>query len=508
MNNDSLKIKYGAVISYVALVINIMAGFLYTPWMVNRIGQADYGIYTLAMSVINFFLLDFGLSASVARFVSLYRAKGEEDRINKFLGVTEKVYLVIDAVILLVLAVIYFGIDVFFDNFTAQELIKFKCVYAIVAVYSVANFPFLPLNGIYNGYERFVELKSFDLIGKLVNILTVVLVLLLEHGLYALVLTNVVSQMFVTIVKWIYIKNREKISIKFKNSEEKMLKEIMSFSGWMFIISIAQRFIININPTIIGAIVGPVEVSVYSVGMSIEGYIWTLSNALNGLFLPKVVRLATTETNPDNINRLMIKVGRLQLFIVGAVVCGFVSMGKEFVVLWMGEEFVNSYFIVICMAISGLVTFTQEIANNYLMAINEVKWRVLCFVSSAVVSFLSALILTSVYGAVGTAIATAIGTVSCQIIFMNIVYQKKFKLNITNFFRECHLKFLPVMIIMTVIGFTLQKFLPTQSLVWFFVKAVVWAVVYVLLSYLFVFNNEEKGLIKKVAEKFIRIRRR
>ena len=46
------QIRTGAIISYVALFLNIVIGLLYIPWMINTIGKADYGLYTLAMSVI------------------------------------------------------------------------------------------------------------------------------------------------------------------------------------------------------------------------------------------------------------------------------------------------------------------------------------------------------------------------------------------------------------------------------------------------------------------------
>lgn len=49
------EIKKGALVSYVAVAFNAIAGLLYTPWMISCIGSNDYGLYTLALSVINFF---------------------------------------------------------------------------------------------------------------------------------------------------------------------------------------------------------------------------------------------------------------------------------------------------------------------------------------------------------------------------------------------------------------------------------------------------------------------
>lgn len=55
MDNTSKQIKYGAILSYVSIVLNVVAGLIYTPWMVKIIGKSDYGLYTLAYSLISLF---------------------------------------------------------------------------------------------------------------------------------------------------------------------------------------------------------------------------------------------------------------------------------------------------------------------------------------------------------------------------------------------------------------------------------------------------------------------
>ena len=84
--NSSKQIKLGAIIGYVAIVFNIVAGLVYTPWMIDKIGQANYGLYTLATTLITMFIMDFGMSAAVSRFVSLYNAKGDQKGANDFMG--------------------------------------------------------------------------------------------------------------------------------------------------------------------------------------------------------------------------------------------------------------------------------------------------------------------------------------------------------------------------------------------------------------------------------------
>ena len=102
------QIKAGAIMSYISLFITILIGIIYTPWMISSIGKSDYGLYVLAMSVINIFVFDFGLGDAIQRFVSKYLAEGRLDKVNKFLSVTYKLYILADVVIFIVLFSVYF----------------------------------------------------------------------------------------------------------------------------------------------------------------------------------------------------------------------------------------------------------------------------------------------------------------------------------------------------------------------------------------------------------------
>lgn len=180
--NSRDQIKIGAILSYLSIGINIIAGLLYTPWMVDTIGKSDYGLYTLANSLITLFLVDFGLSSAVSRYVAKYRAEGRQDKVNNFLGAVYKLYLIIDAVIFVALLIIYFCIDSVYVKLTLAELEKFKVVYLISASFAVINFPFVTFNGILNSYEQFIPLKLADVIYRILLVALTVITLLFGCG--------------------------------------------------------------------------------------------------------------------------------------------------------------------------------------------------------------------------------------------------------------------------------------------------------------------------------------
>lgn len=105
--SSSQQIKYGAVLSYLGIIVYILVGLLYTPWMIRAIGKDDYGLYTLAYSIVGFFVFDFGISAAVQRFVAKYLAEGNSEKVNSCVSLVCRLYLYIDIIILIVLSVIY-----------------------------------------------------------------------------------------------------------------------------------------------------------------------------------------------------------------------------------------------------------------------------------------------------------------------------------------------------------------------------------------------------------------
>ena len=190
MAKKTNQLKAGVFLSYFSIALNILAGLVYTPWMIDQIGQSQYGLYTLANSLISLFILDFGLSSATSRYVAKLHAEGDEIGVNNFLGAVYKLYAIIDAVIFVVLIVLFFLIDTIYAKLTPSELQQFKVVYVVAAVFSVINFPFVTLNGILTAYERFIPLKLADVIYRVLLIGMMVAALLMGYGLYALVLVH------------------------------------------------------------------------------------------------------------------------------------------------------------------------------------------------------------------------------------------------------------------------------------------------------------------------------
>ena len=489
------QIKVGAILSYLSIIFNIIAGLIYTPWMIRQIGQSDYGLYTLAISVISYFTLDFGFGGAISKFIAQFRAEKRDGEISNLLGLVYKFYFVIDLLILVALVVVYCFVENIFVNLSANELIKFKNIFAIVGVFTLISFPCTTFNGILIAHEKFVVLKVCDLLSKALIILLIVTALMLGRGLYAIVIVNTGVQLLINMIKFVSIKRTMTQKINFRYFSKDMLKMIFSFSIWMTIMGIAQRFIMNITPSVLGITAGAVAISVFSIGRTIEGYVFTFANALNSLFLPKVSNMVAANVSRDEITHLMIRVGRIQLMIVGAVITIFISMGQEFIFLWLGESFRESYWVTVFLILPSIVTLTQDIGITLLVVENEIKYRTYFYVLAAVISVILSFILSKTYGAIGSAIGIFTATIVGHIIGMNWVFKRKMNLNMGKFYKQCHLKAIPIFVVVLVSGILLQHIWITNFMALYVLKVCVIGVEYLLLMWFFYMNSEEKRLV-------------
>lgn len=505
MQNSSKQIKIGGIISYLTIGFSIVAGLIYTPWMISIIGKSDFGLFTLATSLVTMVTIDLGLSQAVTRFISKYRAEKDTESIQKFLGITFKLFIGLAFVFLLSLTIVYFNIEKIFIKLTPGEIEKVKVLLSIAGLYSVISFPFHPLDGLLVSGERFIFLNSTQLINRVLNVALIVVALLMGYGLYSLVVVNAFCGILVIIMKLYFLKKKDPQQVAWKSFDTKMTREIFSFSIWVMVISISQRLILNITPSILGITTGSADIAVFSVAMSIEGYVWSFASVFGSMFLPRVSKLIYGDKpDPNAIQELMIKVGRIQFVILGAIVSIFLVAGKDFFLNWVGLDFERSYLIALFLIVPGLITIPQSIASTALIASNQVKYNAFSKIIIAVISISFSYILSQKLGATGAGLSIFIGNLIGGVLVINIIYSRVLKINIWEFFKRCQISMSFPFLAVLFVGYFLNSYITDVTWTNLIVKVLVLFIIYTLSAYYLAINRYEKDLILGVFRRVLR----
>lgn len=498
MVRENTQIKIGALLSYFSIALNILSGLLYTPWMIEHIGQNEYGLYTLANSLISLFLIDFGLSSATARYLAKYHALGEEDKVDNFLGLIYKLYIFIDAIIFIVLIVVFVCIDFIYVKLTPHELAQFKVVYIIAALFSVINFPFVTLNGILTAYGKFIFLKLSDVIYRILVVGLMIVALINGYGLYAVVTVNAVVGLILIVYKVIVIRKTTNVKVNFKYSSKEMYREVFGFSLWSTVAALSQRLIFNITPSILGMVSNTAAIAIFGIVTTIEGYAYTLSSAINGMFLPRVSKIYTKEKAEEQILPLMMKVGRFQYALNGLIVAGFAVVGKEFILLWMGEKYISAYYGILLVTIPGLFFNSLQIANTAVVVTKHVNYYACINLGMGLCNVFCSLILSRYCGVVGACISIFIAYM-IRAIALNLLYYKKLKIDIITFAKSCYIKMSIPIVLTTVIGMLLSKHIICYGWIGLGVKATIIIVVYGCMVFIFGIEKRKLSINKIVS---------
>ena len=103
------ELKRGAILTYGTIILTNITGILLTPLIINKLGDAEYGLYTLIGALVGYIsVLDFGLNNTIVRFVAKYRVKGDKIGEENFLAISMVIYAIISVIIIVVGLTLFF----------------------------------------------------------------------------------------------------------------------------------------------------------------------------------------------------------------------------------------------------------------------------------------------------------------------------------------------------------------------------------------------------------------
>lgn len=501
MNNR----KIGILLSYVNIILQAVVGFLYVPILLYYIGASEYGLYQLIGSLIAYFsVMDFGLTATVTRFYSRYKALLEYKNMENILAIALIAYFLIAVVALGLGCILYFFIDQIFSNsMTINEINKAKELYFLLLINIVITLLGMLFKAIINSYEKFLFLKGLDTIQFLIQPLLVILILIKYPSAYSVALVQTFINLTLSIIRAYYCFSKLEIKIKFHYWNQDLYIEFRRLAFSVFFVALIDQIFWKTNQIILGVSKGTFDVAVYSLASLVYMNYMALSIAISGVYLPYVTELVAKSASKDDLSQLFIQIGRWQYYVLALVTSGFLIFGKQFIIMWAGQEFSDAYIITLLIIVPFTIDLIQNIGNSILQAYNlyTIRAKVLLVVGS--LNLLLAILLGNIWGAIGCALATAISMFIGYGILMNWFYYKEIKLDIKRFWCEISQISLPIFCA-TIVGIALDSFLDSSSKLIFIIEIIIYSAFYFMMIFYFAMNQEEKVAVYKIKNKIFR----
>ena len=326
------QLKKGALLSYLTLILTNIIGLILTPYMIKHLGDSEYGLYILIGGIIGYLtILDLGLNNAIVRYVSIYRVKNDKQGEEIFLGITMITYFMISLLIIIVCVLLYFNLETIFSkSLSNNELEKVKKMFIILIVNLTISIPGGTFNAICIAYQKFVFSRIVNIFKLLVRSLLIIIVLKFRGDSISIVIIDTAVTLSVILITYLYVKNKLNISIKYtKTINSTLLKEIFSYTIWTFIFSIVIQLQWNTGQIILGIQKNTVIVAVYGLGIILAGYYSVFASSINSMLLPKASNMfVDCNVNSKMYTDEMIKIGRINLFVLLFILSGFFLFGK------------------------------------------------------------------------------------------------------------------------------------------------------------------------------------
>lgn len=501
MKKDQLK--SGAILSYLNLLIGNIIPFIYTPIMLRMLGQAEYGLYGIAQSIMGYIgLLNFGVGGTIVRYLSKYRSQGDREQEARVIGLFIKIYSVICVLILLAGLAFSCNIQVYSRSLSPQEAETLRILVILMTINTALFLPFSVFSSAVLAYERYIFNKAVSMLSGIASPLLNLLLLFLGFGSVGLVLSSTALN-FITygLYTWYSIK---KLGVRpsFRRTSPGLLKEILSFSLFVFLASMVDILYWSTDKLIIGWAIGATATAVYNIGASFNTYITGLSTAISGLLIPRLTNMAVNNVPQEQFTALFIKIGRLQFILISFIVSAFVAFGRQFIALWAGTGYEDAYYVALLTMIPVAVPLIQNTGLNILYALNKHQFRSIVYLCIAVLNVILTFWWVEGFGIIGAAAATCISYVLGNIIIINWYYYKRIGLDIPLFWKNI-LKMCPVMLLSGSIWYLLLDKIQVTNWILFFALAFVYTGLYLILAYFFMMNEYERSLLRMPLKKVL-----
>ena len=496
MMSSQNQIKFGALLSYLSLFLGSAISIVYTPIMLRALGQSEYGLMSLANSVIGYLsLLNLGIGSAMVRYIAKYKAEENKEMENLIITLFLFVFMGLAIVVMLAgICLIYHIHGLFDESLTDREFQRLQMLMGLMTFNIAMGMISSVFYAVLMAYERFVFTKVVGLINTVLNPLIMVPLLFLGFQSVGITVASTVLNVINAFIVGFYSFKILRIKIHLKKFEKSFLRELFGFSFFVLLVMIVDKVYWGTDQFILGAISGSVAVAIYSVGANFTTYFMSFSTAITGLFLPRLTEMEVKKASNAEFDSLFIKVGRVQFLILCFVLGGFIVLGKQFIILWAGRDYESAYYIALVILVPFVIPLIQNLGLQLMYARNKHKFRSLMLLGIAVLNVVISIPAAKIYGGIGCAMVTGISFLIGQGLILNWYYYKKMDLDIPLFWRSITGMFLIFMIIL-LISFVILGYLKCDSWFTFAIGTFIYTLFYSVGMWKFAMNDYEHQLL-------------
>ena len=400
--------------NYLRFLASMVAVFVMTPYIIDKLGVDQFGLWTLIYAVVSLFgLMDFGLATAAVKFVAEATGAGDLEDRNRTLATLLIVYAAIGITCAALILALAGPLRGFFD-LTAQQQTQFVPVLCVLGIAIALNFPASLFKASMSGAGRMDVVNAFDLIMVAVNVTLTYTLLEAGYGIVGLAVSTAAtlvgtSLAMIPLSYWLI----PGFSVSWRKVSRQRIRPLLAFSGYAFLANVALLITLRIDPIAIKLFLPMSAIAVYAIAAKISEYVFLLNKQFSNALMPLVSQLhGRGEANA--IRLVMIDGTRFLLAFALPGITLLFYYAPEFIHLWLGDEFAESATLLRILLVAMVPVTLQLNAANVLGMTGHHRFLALCMLGSAALNLCVSIGGVAAMGLTGAALGTLFAVLAVE----------------------------------------------------------------------------------------------
>ena len=405
--------------------VKLIFGFFSVILLLNSLGSAKYGIWTLIFSFYNIlFLLDGGIGASVVYFLASNKSDKRRDSIDKYISTIG--FLL--GVIVLVFFVIIFLSRNYFINYLENKANGLNIGSIPIIYYSIISASIITVfqQFLFGIFQAFLAFKTLNILKSIFAILSNVILVALAfyyQDICLMCLSNLFLSFFfllftVYIIKRDYLKGFE-FNTDFTKFSEICKYSFASWGGY-----IGSSMFSQMDKVIAGQILGNTELGFYSAITNLASYINIISSTpIRSLLTHSSISKGSKSKDEINnkINR-SVELTQIVAFIVSVFILLYINIILNIIVSDTNLKVFSSSITVVIYFIYSL----NSPGYFYLLGQGKAGYTAFIVLISGVISLLLMYVFGNKWGLIGV-LAGNMGYILTTYLTISVLDKRKDK---------------------------------------------------------------------------------
>lgn len=402
LKNASVNIVRLAAFSVVTLFL--------PPFLVRHLTPEQYGTWALIIQVsVYVAFLDFGLQASVARFVAWHEERAEFDRRDQIASTALAVLALLALVGSLGVAIAARFLPHIFRQMPAYLVGDARTAVLLVGISMSLGLPASVLNAIFIGKQRNEVPVAASVFGRVLGALLITAAVLEHGGIIGMALGLAVSNIFTYALQaGAALRFAGSVSISPKYVTQWAARELFSYASSVAVWIASGLLISGMDTTIVG-LVQFKAVGYYAIAATLVLFLIQFQDAIMSALMP-VAAVLGSRNESDRLGEVLLRTTRCGSILLLLIGVPLIVWAPFLLRLWVGSAYaIQVTPILRVLATANIVRLIGLPYSQLVLGTGQQKRVLYSPVWEAVVNLVVSVIAGRLIGAVGVAFGTLVG---------------------------------------------------------------------------------------------------